>query len=473
MKRRIILIIILLGVLIGLLYTSEPTYTKEVKFLIDKSGQGMGLTTGISHNIISDKLNLVLLYNIIPILLILAGILFFLSHLVLIRRLRKFKAAINRISQGEYGYPVSSTRKGVWGRLANDFDKMSRKMKEESDEQLSRLNNLTYENLFHSQMLQMILLLQTTFRQKELPAIISQFLPRFFPGDPGALLLQSEQDNLETVAIWGADQTPVGMSYYECLALWEGQVHCGPRCNSRFQCKFDIVKHKICICVPIGRFGLLRILSDADERQLVTKKKRASIVAEHLRVIWVSFKIRENLRNRSLRDPLTGLFNRRFMDEALTLEIARAARQRETLGVIMLDLDHFKRFNDKYGHSVGDDLLKEMGLWLRKYCRSGDIACRYGGEEFAIIMAEANEKNIAKRVEELRFKLGNFRIRHNYKWLTGPTFSAGIAIYPHHGNTPETLLKSADRALYRAKEMGRNRICVAGEDRNPELFIVA
>jgi hypothetical protein len=330
MKKRIILIIILLMVLIGLLYASGPSYTREIKFLIDKSGQGKGLSTGISHNIISNKLNLVLLYNIIPILLILAGILFFLSYLVLIRRLRKFKAAINRIYQGEYGYPVSSTRKGEWGRLANDFDKMSRKMKEESDEQLSRLDNLTYENLFHSQMLQMILLLQTTFRQKELPSITSQFLPRFFPGDPGALLMQSEQDNLETVAIWGVDQTPVSMSYYECLALWEGQVHCGPRCNGRFQCKFDKVKHKICLCVPIGRFGLLRILSDADERQLVTKKKRASIVAEHLRVIWVSFKIRENLRNRSLRDPLTGLFNRRFMDEALTLEIARAARQRET-----------------------------------------------------------------------------------------------------------------------------------------------
>lgn len=475
MNRKIIFKIMAVVLVLLIFIALLCNYAEEYPLITNKlTAAGLGLFDRLFYYGISEKVVLVALPNIFLIFLIVTGSLFSLRYLIFIRPLRKINVAVNKIYQGELGCSVSLNSKGKFGQLANDVNRMSKKLKEVSEKHSSHLHNLKKENLFHRQVLQMILSLQTNcFSKKELPSIISHFVSMFFPEDSGALLVQSDQEKLETVAVWGADQTEMNISPHECLALWEGQVHCGPVCNSRFQCKIDRENPKIRLCIPIGRFGLLKILSDSDEHQLVTKKKWASIVAEHLGVILLGVKTDEDLRNLSLRDPLTGLFNRRFMEEALTLEIARVARQKKTLGVIMLDLDHFKRFNDTYGHLVGDALLKEMGLLLRKNCRSSDFACRYGGEEFTIIMAEADEKNIVKRVEELRVKVKNLRIWHIYQWLTGPTLSAGIAIYPYHGDTSEGLLQSADHALYRAKETGRNRICVAGEDQSQEMVFAA
>jgi diguanylate cyclase (GGDEF)-like protein len=418
----------------------------------------------------SDKTLLVGLYNFSLVFMILAGSLFCLRHLFLIRKIRKIEAAVNKFCQSEFGCPVSPGKKSELDRLVTLVSTMSKKLTEKYQKQLAILNKLKTENRFQSQVLQMVLSLQNNcFPQKDLRHIISNFLSMFFPEDSCTLFLQKDQEKLRLAAVWGVEWKEVTMSPYECLALWEGQVHWGSNCNGSFRCKFPDEISKKCICTPISDLGLLRVVSDADEPQFLTKKKWTLLVAEHLGVILRGFKMGEDLRNLALRDPLTGLFNRRFMEEALKLEITKAERENNIIGVIMIDLDHFKRFNDTYGHLVGDNLLKEIGLLFMNNCRSSDIVCRYGGEEFTLIMVDSNENNLVKRLEQLKHKIEGLRIWHTHYWLTSPTFSAGIAIYPHHGDNVDVLLKSADSALYKAKKLGRNRICMAGEDKCQEM----
>jgi len=395
-----------------------------------------------------------------------------LRQLLMLNQLRKFREGILRLGRGELAAGVAIKKRGELGRLAADFNQVSRKLKELRERQLSCLAHLRQENLFHSHLSQMILNLQCCFAKEDLGPIIATFLGRIFPEDSGSFLLKSAQHKAETIAVWGSIPVVKTVFPHKCLALWEWQVHCGPACKGRFGCRFDQEHPKVHICVPVGTqteaFGLLQVLTEDEEQRVAAKTVWASLVAEHLGLICANVKMGDDLRNLSLRDPLTGLFNRRFMEEALSLEIAKAARHGKTLGVIMLDLDHFKRFNDNHGHLAGDNLLREIGLLLHRHCRSSDIACRYGGEEFTLIMAGADKQVLVKRIEELRAKARKLRVWHLYQWLSGTTFSAGMAIYPDHGATAEVLLKSADHALYRAKETGRNRICVAGDEQSQD-----
>jgi diguanylate cyclase (GGDEF)-like protein len=171
--------------------------------------------------------------------------------------------------------------------------------------------------------------------------------------------------------------------------------------------------------------------------------------------------LHETLRQESIRDPLTGLFNRRFMQEALTRELHRVERSAQPLTVVMLDLDHFKNINDRYGHDAGDETLRRLGLLLKLQIRGSDIACRYGGEEFAFILPEASLNDTIRRLEQLRRDIKQLTFRHQAKLIGNLSGSFGIAVYPQHGSTGEQLLKAADEALYRAKQAGRDCIMAA------------
>jgi len=187
----------------------------------------------------------------------------------------------------------------------------------------------------------------------------------------------------------------------------------------------------------------------------------AVTLAEQVAVALMNLKLREALRNQSIRDPLTGLFNRRYMEETLEREMRRAERSHQPLGVVMLDLDHFKHFNDTYGHAAGDLLLRELGALLNTRLRGSDIACRYGGEEFALILPEMPLAIIRQRVEALRLGIKQLYVRHRGQSLGIVTVSAGIAMFPEHAAAGEALLRAADRALYRAKAEGRDRVTSA------------
>lgn len=170
-----------------------------------------------------------------------------------------------------------------------------------------------------------------------------------------------------------------------------------------------------------------------------------------------------HLRELSIRDPLTGLFNRRYMEETLERELSRAHRLESSLGVIMLDVDHFKIFNDTYGHSAGDVLLCELSNSLQKYIRGGDILCRYGGEEFVLILPGVNLDVLCKRAETLRAQAKNLRIFYDGRQLSSIAISLGVAIFPAHAINRDELLRAADIALYRAKHEGRDRVVVFDE----------
>jgi diguanylate cyclase (GGDEF)-like protein len=174
--------------------------------------------------------------------------------------------------------------------------------------------------------------------------------------------------------------------------------------------------------------------------------------------------LREALREQSIHDPLTGLFNRRYMEESLKQQLSRVKRESHPLGVIMLDIDHFKRFNDTYGHATGDVLLREVGKFLKNHVRAEDIACRYGGEEFLLIMPGASLTETHERAEHLRQEAKSLQAEHAGLLVGEITLSMGIAVYPEHGNTQDAILYAADGALYRAKQEGRDRVVVAAQE---------
>jgi diguanylate cyclase (GGDEF)-like protein len=167
------------------------------------------------------------------------------------------------------------------------------------------------------------------------------------------------------------------------------------------------------------------------------------------------------LRELSIRDYLTNLFNRRHMEETLERELDRAARKRQSLGLVMLDIDHFKAFNDIQGHAAGDAVLKAIATMLQEQIRPYDAACRFGGEEFVLIMPDSSAETTAVRAEHLRAGISRLHIVYMDRDIGAVTVSIGVAIYPDHGSTGDAVLKSADTALYRAKEEGRNRVAVA------------
>ena len=192
-----------------------------------------------------------------------------------------------------------------------------------------------------------------------------------------------------------------------------------------------------------------------------SKQQLATAVAEQIALALSNLKLRETLRQQSVRDPLTGLFNRRFLEEVLDRELARLERKNLPLSLIMIDVDNFKSFNDTFGHEAGDAVLRDLGGVLQRHVRGSDIACRYGGEEFTIVLPEASVEIGRQRAEMLREAARELRLVHDGKSLGAITLSLGVACFPGHGRRREHLLQVADAALYEAKNGGRNRVVVS------------
>lgn len=167
------------------------------------------------------------------------------------------------------------------------------------------------------------------------------------------------------------------------------------------------------------------------------------------------------LREQSVRDYLTGLFNRRYMEETLERELIRARRKGLTLGIIMLDVDNFKQCNDTWGHAAGDSILQELGSMLLGNFRGEDVPCRYGGDEFIIILPDASKEVVCERAELICEYYKQFRLKFEDRLLDVVTLSFGVAVFPEHGKSSDVMLRAADEALYRAKHSGRNQVAVA------------
>ena len=175
----------------------------------------------------------------------------------------------------------------------------------------------------------------------------------------------------------------------------------------------------------------------------------------------------QKLQEQAISDPLTGLYNRRYLNEFLPRELGRSGRNAVPVAVMLIDLDHFKRVNDSFGHEAGDIVLVAVGALLKEKVRGSDIACRYGGEEFALVLPETGEEPAARRAEDIRVAISNLGLSHARKPLGKVTASFGIALFPDHAQDTDALLRVADVALYAAKGAGRNRV-VVGHRRSGE-----
>jgi diguanylate cyclase (GGDEF)-like protein len=189
-------------------------------------------------------------------------------------------------------------------------------------------------------------------------------------------------------------------------------------------------------------------------------RQLAVTVGETIKLSLSNLKLRDELRSQAIHDPLTGLFNRRYLDETLPRELNRAQRLGTSLCVVMLDIDGFKQFNDSFGHGPGDSLLREFGRILREYLRKSDISCRYGGDEFVLVLPDSSIADTQERVEQIRIFVKGFQIRYGEEMAGVITLSAGIAQSPEHGTDESELLRAADEAMYTAKQAGGDRISI-------------
>lgn len=315
-------------------------------------------------------------------------------------------------------------------------------------------------------------LIQSSVSIEEAHEVMQRYLPQLFPHDTGALYVRSSsRDLLEQTSAWGdlaARLTPAFTSG-DCWALRRGQPHCVRPGRGELLCRHTpAAEGGEWMCVPLLAYGeVLGILhvyrSERDTTSIAEQPflTLAETVASSLSLSLGNLRLRETLRQQSIRDSLTGLFNRRYLDETLPREILRATRTGSTLGVVILDIDHFKQLNDTHGHDAGDAVLSALGRFLRHHVRGDDIACRYGGEEFTLILPGASLDAVCDRAEQLRIGVQSLAVRFGNTQLDTITLSLGVAMWPQHGETEDVVLQAADAALYRAKAGGRNRVEIA------------
>lgn len=305
--------------------------------------------------------------------------------------------------------------------------------------------------------------MQAARTDEELAQVIRVFVPRVLPGISGALYAHNNSRNLLVpLTGWGGMQ-PVqeGFGPSHCWALRRGQSHFVTEPGGDIVCDHVNDAEAIYHCEPLLAGGevigtlYLHGTIDAENRF------RLTVLAENIASALFNHRLQRGLREQTIRDPLTGLFNRRYMEESLSSEIARAYRSGAPLGLVMCDVDHFKRFNDEFGHDAGDVVLQAVASEMRNRFRDGDIVCRFGGEEFTIIAPGTSAEALAKRVEVVREAIGEVKLRQGGRALGSTTMSFGVATWDSGMDRDGlALIQAADAALYRAKREGRNRTVI-------------
>jgi diguanylate cyclase (GGDEF)-like protein/PAS domain S-box-containing protein len=317
-------------------------------------------------------------------------------------------------------------------------------------------------------------LLQICRTVDEAYPIIARYAHQLVPVGSGALYLMHEVDEpVENVAAWGeAPPAEAELAVNECWALRRGRLHLVSNSAKDLNCAH--IKPPLppsYLCTPLiaqgETIGLLHLRfgkgDPAIRSESLEDSRRLSVmIAEHIALALSNLSLRDKLRSQAIRDPLTGLFNRRYMEETLDREIRRAVRHSLPVSVILFDIDHLKRVNDGYGHDAGDAGLKALGNLMLKTFRGEDVPCRFGGDEFAIILPEATVSDAFRRAEQFREAFKRLEFEHEGKHFGPMTLSLGISAYPDHGSSVERLLQIADAASYAAKAQGRDRVMIGG-----------
>jgi diguanylate cyclase (GGDEF)-like protein len=259
--------------------------------------------------------------------------------------------------------------------------------------------------------------------------------------------MTAELQSLRLISLSGSE--PAGLSATDQARLWR-------------------LARRLLECQTVAEAETLA--RDASQSGWVGSADVARAIAETVGLVLSSLEERERLRSLVIRDPLTGLFNRRYLEEELGRQIDRARRLRSALAVAIVDLDHFRDYNEHHGHPAGDLVLQLVGLLLQGFRRGDDVPCRYGGEEFVLIMPAVTGAEAVARLDPLRAALAETAPHREGRPLPPVTASVGVAAFPDHGGSVADLLEAADTAMYRAKRAGRNRVCAAGKHATPHLL---
>jgi diguanylate cyclase (GGDEF)-like protein/PAS domain S-box-containing protein len=308
-------------------------------------------------------------------------------------------------------------------------------------------------------------LLQSCISKDEVFSAALGFAPKIFPTSRGAIaLLNSGRNVAEIAGNW--NDCLLSVSVFEpsaCWALRTGHPHLVVAGDNTARCAHAAGVRHTYLCIPIlaqgEALGTLHFQATDDAPTLADSELSfKTTFAGQVGLSVANIRLREALRSQSIKDPLTSLYNRRYLTEMLERETRRCVRSEQPLGILMLDLDHFKKFNDTYGHEAGDTILREAASFLSKSIRAEDIVCRFGGEEFVVILPTADLDAAYARAERIRSKLHELTVLHQGQSLGMITVSVGVASLPLHGTSPDVLLAAADAALYRAKREGRDRV---------------
>ena len=376
---------------------------------------------------------------------------------------------INQVS-----VPVCDEEGNYLGQRASNQDVTYRKHAEEELFQFNLALNRNVKALERKNYIRMLINqlgneLHSCQTKTELYDIVANYCGKIFPEASGGLYVYNDE-TFHLISAFGQRIFPikdifcpkVTTQYINKISRYDGIDD--PDILKDFVEKDSQGRCKPFICIPLiaqKKFWGFIHLFDVEQILLEDSKQWLISIAERLALAIANLDLQEVLRRQSIIDPLTELYNRRFMTDVLEREIRRNSRGIGEFVIIMIDIDNFKKYNDKYGHDAGDKIIKEVGLYLRTNIRNEDFACRYGGDEFTLIMPGMSLEDAYHRFLKIHENICNLSFRYEDTRIVGLTVSAGLACFRLHGCESEDLLRAADKALYKAKAEGKNRVIIA------------
>ncbi|OWW19810.1 hypothetical protein AYR66_10155 [Noviherbaspirillum denitrificans] len=341
-----------------------------------------------------------------------------------------------------------------------------------SNELRGGMAELGRRNVEMSLLAQMARTLDSSMSLAETLESISVFTVKLMQDTSGELFLYRNSRNLLEKALqWGEpSHAKDAIEPHECWGLRLGRVHLVQGKDALY-CPHhhrDLAPGRAIVCLPLSAqgeiIGLMTVempaREDEDKELAAGRVNLATALAEQLALALSNARLKEVLKLQSIIDPLTGLFNRRYMDETLSRELSRARRKACPLSLMMIDVDHFKSINDRYGHEAGDAVLRTVAEQVKASVRDGDLVCRFGGEELVVLMPECDIHDATARAEKLCAAVRSLRVSYGGHTIGPVTASFGVASYPDRATDETSLIAAADKAMYRAKSAGRDRVVV-------------
>ncbi|MCP3942317.1 MAG: diguanylate cyclase [Desulfobacteraceae bacterium] len=383
---------------------------------------------------------------------------------------KAYKSKSNKILYIEGFLSDITEQKKSEQALKLSYEKLENRVEERTRELSNWVKELEQRDARSALLRDMSEMIQVCHTADEIFQVLHQYIIKFFPDSSGQLFIfNHELNHLKPLMCWGdlTDTHPIFND--DCWALRRDKPYLMDKSHSHLPCShMEDSKINLSICIPMisqgDILGMFHLRFYNQKSPLPTNLQPASAqriatrIAQHIALALVNINLRESLKLQSIQDPLTGLYNRRFLNDSMTREFSRMARHRYSIGMIMIDVDHFKHFNDNHGHECGDAVLQGLGHFLKKNTRAEDIVCRYGGEEFAIMLIDTTLDSAIQKAQticdgvreglEVRYKTTSFKI----------TISLGVAVCPLHAPKLEECLTMADQALYQAKTAGRDQV---------------